>query len=215
MGLSKQRSSNSAVSASTTVEIDPASVPGKPFLEHLYRVLNGYSDEIDSPTATTATTCMRKHQGGSTRQLLINQHEVAAKLELSINAPCLCYLQKLFHAMLTPTKSEYSGMITQWRLNTSFSQLLEESPDATANLGAASPQRILQLAGRLLEVDTLRLEALPVEVNLPMPSECDLLMFPQLSRLHLHGIDLDMVTGFANIADTLTVRGCCPTLRST
>lgn len=124
---------------------------------------------------------------------------------LRINAQSLFYLQELFLAMLTPVRSD-SGLATQWRIDSHFLDGLEDA-DASA-LGPASPVKILQLGGHLLEQTALVVvnSAVSSDATMCAPSSFDLAFFPRLQYLRLDRCDLRDVRNLRLLRARLKVR---------
>lgn len=181
-----------------------ASVPGKPFLAQLLATLEHQQHQrSDYVTSQHRATRRRSHS----RDALWSSWETAV---LHINAPCLFYLQQLFRTMLTPVRSaafkpETEELIRQWRVDGAFREQLDDM-QLCAALGPASPRRILQLAGHLLELKSLMIQAMPVELNVCMPSECDLATFPSLQHLQIDECDLSNIKNMHMMTSRLKVR---------
>lgn len=180
-----------------------ASVPGKPFLAQLLATLEHQQRQrSDNVTSHHRTGRRRSHSRDA-----LSSWETAV---LQINAPCLFYLQQLFRTMLTPVRSaaskpETEELIRQWRVDGAFRDQMDDM-QLCAALGPANPRRILQLAGHMLELKALMIQAMPVELNGCMPSECDLAMFPSLQHLQIDQCDLSSIRNMRMMTSRLKVR---------
>lgn len=178
------------------------SVPGKPFLAHLLATLKHQQRQRKDHVTSHRAGRRRSHS----RDALSSWETVT----LDINAPCLFYLQQLFRTMLTPVRSaaakpKTDELIRQWRVDGAFRGQMDDM-QLCAALGPASPRRILQLAGHLLELKALMIQAIPVELNVCMPSDCDLAIFPSLQYLQIDLCALSNIRNMNMMTSRLKVR---------
>ena len=199
-------SSSSRSSSSCDAQHEPPQdarqIPGRPFLEHLYSTLERQHE-----------TSMAQHeqQQQQQQQQQVDQERLWRGAEppegvpvasfVTMTPACLFYLQSLFATMLSSTRNAH-GVVTQWRKNPRFLDQFDDDLDEE-HLGAADPRKILKTAGYLLDLQALSLQRIPWETNLPLPSDCDLSMFPSLQYLRIDGCDLCHVHNLATLKPQL------------
>ncbi|OQR86584.1 nischarin-like [Achlya hypogyna] len=110
------------------------------------------------------------------------------RLQVVLNPPCVHYLEHCFHAMLLPLYGTDSGLVLQWETKKDA----PNSPTNDAPSGMSKTQRMLKLAGFVLNIVDLHIQAMPEALSLP--SQCNLAIFSSLMYLKVDGIPLAHVT---------------------
>ncbi|RHY31557.1 hypothetical protein DYB32_003386 [Aphanomyces invadans] len=110
------------------------------------------------------------------------------RLQVKLNPPCLHYLEGCFLAMLQPSWHPDNGAVMQWqaRRDHDATEKSCELSGTNVNQGMSKTNRILKLAGYVLHVIDLSIEALPDTTLLP--STCNLSIFSSLLYLHVDGV---------------------------
>ncbi|OQS03386.1 inositol polyphosphate multikinase [Thraustotheca clavata] len=112
------------------------------------------------------------------------------RLQVVLNPPCLHYLEHCFHAMLLPMMSPDSGLVLQWETKKDHPTI--NSSDIPQR-GISKAQRMLKLAGFVLNIVDLHIQAIPDSLSLP--SQCNLSFFSSLLYLKIDSITFELIEG--------------------
>ncbi|CAK4357431.1 unnamed protein product [Aphanomyces euteiches] len=116
------------------------------------------------------------------------------RLQVLLNPPCLYYLEGCFNAMLVPSWSPETGALLQW-------QAKKDDAEVADQQGMSKTNRMLKLAGYVLNVIDLSIKSLPDAMLLP--STCNLAIFSSLLYLSIDGVDLEDIQNLSSLRKQL------------
>ncbi|KAF0686895.1 Aste57867_21327 [Aphanomyces stellatus] len=144
------------------------------------------------PTASPEALLMPGKAFLESFYLFLKQHAKSLRvrnprLQVLLNPPCLHYLEGCFHAMLEASWNPDSGAVLQWQARRDVSSKDVSSSVPSSAQGMSKTNRMLKLAGFVLNVIDVRIDALP-DTIMPLPSQCNLAIFSSLLYLTVSGV---------------------------
>ncbi|KAG9407775.1 hypothetical protein AC1031_021015 [Aphanomyces cochlioides] len=121
------------------------------------------------------------------------------RLQVLLNPPCLYYLEGCFNAMLVPSWSPETGALLQWQAKKDDAEVADQSDKVQQ--GMSKTNRMLKLAGYVLNVIDLSIKSLPDAMLLP--STCNLAIFSSLLYLAIDGVDLEDIQNLSSLRKQL------------